>query len=88
MISSHGGILVEVERENVTDGIHKLVALLHLSDIDGFMLDGYELMMFIDLFKDDPVYKHDINYIKKHTLVIEVRYVQINFHSSLFLFFF
>ena len=65
--------MVEVERDNITDGIHKLVNLLHSSEIDGFVLDGYELMMFFHLYKDDPVYKQDINYIRRHALVTEVR---------------
>ena len=75
LISNHGGILVEVERENITDGIHKLVALLHLSDIDGFVLDGYELMLFFHQYKEHPVYKDDIQYIRSHTLVTEVEHI-------------
>ena len=74
LISNHGGILVEVDRKNITDGIHKLVSMLHESDIDGFVLDGYELMLFFDRYKDHPVYKDDINYIRSHTSVTEVKH--------------
>ena len=46
--------------------------MLKSKKIDGFVLDRYELMLFYDLFKDDPKFGEDVFYIRTHTLLTPI----------------
>ena len=76
LVADNGGILIDVPRDNITDGIHKLVDMLHREYIDGFVLDRYELMLFYDLFKDDPKFDEDVFYLRTHTILTPITHTE------------
>ena len=68
VIEHHGGIMVDVECANATDGITEMIKRLQRKEIDGFVLDRYVLLVFYDLFADDTRYKDDIAFLKRNAV--------------------
>ena len=75
VVSNHGGIVMEANQENITDGVSKLNHLLHLSEIDGYVLDKYEMLRFFDHYKNHPQHKKEIDYIRSHAIITETDHI-------------
>ena len=72
LVASNGGLLVDVDCNNITDGIDRLVQMLHTGDIDGFVIDRYELLLFWDHFGNDRNLENSVRYLKTHTVFTEI----------------
>ena len=72
LIAKHGGILIDIERANVTDGIHQLIYMLRCKQVDGFVLDQYTLLLFHHYFKDSSRYRDDVDFLKKKTTLTDI----------------
>ena len=71
VVINEGGILVDIEANNVTDGVQRMVEMLHKEEIDGFALDAYELLLFYYAFTDDLAYKNDVKYLRRNIISSE-----------------
>ena len=76
LIANNGGVLVEVESSNITDGIKHLVQMLHEKEIGGFVIDSYELLLFCQLFADDDNFKHAVESIRDHMMLTELSHAE------------
>ena len=72
VISGEGGMIVDVDKDNIATSIHQLVQMLHEDAIDGFVIDKYELMLFYDHFKESDVYKRTVEYLRNHCIHTEI----------------
>ena len=74
LIGKHGGVLVDIEATNTSDGIHQLVTKLKTNEIDGFVLDRYTLLLYYRHFGNNTTHKDDIAFLKKKTVLSEMIY--------------
>lgn len=72
LIANQGGSVVDVDAHNMSDGIHKMIDLMHKHEVDGFVLDRYALVLLYTFFTNHPVYAHDVNYMRKHTVLADI----------------
>ena len=76
LIANNGGVLVEVDSSNITDGIKHLVEMLHEKEIGGFVIDRYELLLFCELFADDDNFKDAVESIRDHMMLTELSHAE------------
>ena len=74
LVAKHGGILIDIKSEDVTDGIMRLVTMLERRAIDGFVLDTYSMLLFQHHFSKDSRYQHVLHYIRTRTTRTEYLY--------------
>ena len=68
VVANQGGLIVPVERnKNFSSAIVRLIYMLNRSEIDGFVLDKYEMMLYYYRYDNNPAYQ-DANNIFKKTL--------------------
>ena len=67
-----GGVVVDVDSANMSDGIHRMVDFLHDDKIDGFLIDRYALVLFYTFFHSHPIYGQDVRYIRNYGILTEV----------------
>lgn len=70
IIAKSGGILVDVNHEDVYKGINDLIVLLRKKEIDGFVLDRNTFLMFLY----NKSYKDSVKYLLTKTLQTEKYY--------------
>ena len=49
LVEKHGGMLVDVDAVNITEGIKEMVQRLMNDDIDGFVLDRYLSIIMLNM---------------------------------------
>lgn len=74
LIAKHGGVLVDVNMNNVTEGIHELIVKLKNKEIDGFVLDRYLLLLFYRIFENHIRHSADVTFLKTMTIRTELSY--------------
>ena len=52
-----GGIVVPVGRGNFSKAIAELISLLYEKEIDSFVMDKYEMMLYYDEYNNNTEYR-------------------------------
>lgn len=73
IVAKEGGIIVDIERSNMTDGIKELVSMLKTQQIDGFVLDRYTLLLFKKFFDKDLRYGDDVKFLRTQSVSTEIK---------------
>jgi len=68
IVAHHGGIIVPVEKDNFSHGILKLMNMLYAQEIDGFVMDFYEMMLYYHMYENHPEYRNVNQMLKKTSL--------------------
>ena len=74
VVAKYGGVLIDIEPVNATEGIRQLISKLKRKEIDGFVLDKYMLLMYNYHFKNSSKYKDAVDFLKKKTIQTEIVY--------------
>ena len=74
LIEKHGGILIDIDPVNITEGINQMINNLTNREIDGFVLDRYTLLLFNRHFEKSPAYKQSVKFLKTKIIKTEVSY--------------
>ena len=71
VVANQGGITIPVQQEEngkFSAAIAKLILMLSKGEIDGFVLDKYEMMLYYNEFDGNPNYQETNELLKKTTL--------------------
>ena len=71
MVANQGGIVVPVQRGNFSTAIGKLITLLSRNEIDAFVVDKYEMMLYYHEYEGNPKYD-DVSLMLEQTSLTEL----------------
>lgn len=73
IVAKNGGILVDIEKENITEGVHELIHMLINRRIDGFVLDRYALLLLY-IHSERIGSDNHVKFLKTRTILTEMSY--------------
>ena len=69
VVANKGGIIIPLKRSgNFSSAIVRLIGMLDAGEVDGFVLDKYEMMLYYNHFQANPHYQFANNILKKTQL--------------------